>query len=92
MLKLSYVKLPVVNLTQGQIDRRMVKLKERSGKSLNFDEAGEPVVQLKPKTKPPGDRRSAVHRRRKRCKVLGPEEWNLIFPDIPSEYGGMVCF
>lgn len=95
MPKLSYLKLPVVNLTQQQIDKRMADFKERFGRSLNFDEVGEPVAHSVSRIETPEDGVIPTLRRgrhKHRCRVLGPEEWNLVFPDIPSEYGGMVCF
>jgi hypothetical protein len=77
-----FVKIPVVTLSRQQVKRRLADVKKRSGKSLSvskFGKLGKPVA--------------SPHLRRRHgfCRVLDPEEWNLVFPDIPSEYGGTVC-
>jgi hypothetical protein len=35
---------------------------------------------------------SPARRSRAFCRTLGPEEWGLVFPESPSEYGGTVCY
>ncbi len=71
-------KKPVIDQTRPQINQRVADGKKRSGKSVDFDKTGQPVADPQ--------RRKHVF-----CRVLGPEEWGLLFPDIPGEYGGTVC-
>jgi len=74
----SNSKRPVVDQTQSQMDERASAAKRRTGKSVDPSRIGTPVA-------------DPQHRKRVLCRQYGPEEWNLIFPDIPSEYGGTVC-
>jgi hypothetical protein len=69
---------PVVDQTQPQMDQRVADAKKRTGKSVDANRMGTPVAD-------PQRRRHVL------CRTLGPEEWGLIFPDIPSDYGGTVC-
>lgn len=69
---------PVVDQTQPQMEQRAAAAKQRSGKSVDPNKIGTPVAD-------PKRRRHVV------CRTLGPEEWGLVFPDIPGEYGGTVC-
>ena len=64
--------------TQSQIEKRTSDVKKRTGKSVDFNKIGQPVA-------------DPQHRKRVLCRVLDPAEWGLVFPDIPSEYGGTVC-
>jgi hypothetical protein len=80
MKRIRYVKIPVVTLTRQEVRQRLADVKKRSRKSLRMSKLGQPV---------------AAHKKRRRhgyCRVYGPEEWNLIFPEIPSEYGGTACY
>ena len=69
---------PVVTLTQQQINERTADVKRRTGKTINMERIGKPIAD-------PHRRRRVV------CRQMSPQEWGLVFPDIPSEYGGMVC-
>ena len=71
-------KKPPFDQTQSQIDKRTADVKKRTGKSMDFNKIGQPVAD-------PQRRRHVL------CRVLGPEEWGLVFPDVPSDYGGTVC-
>jgi hypothetical protein len=84
--KVRYVKFPLIQLTPAQFKQRVAEAKGH----LTLRDVGEPVARPKPKKKP-GPAAPQARRFRVLCRVLGPEEWNLIFPEIPSEYGGTVC-
>ena len=67
-----------IDQTPKQLQDRATDVKRRTGKSVDPNAIGKPVAD--------------PHRRpRVLCRTYGPEEWNLIFPDIPSDYGGTVC-
>jgi hypothetical protein len=86
MLNITYVPLPVAHVTLKEIELRLAALE------TSFDRLGEPIGI--PKVQKKREKRGPTPKYRKRgfCRVLGPEEWNLVFPEIPSEYGGTVCY
>jgi hypothetical protein len=78
------VKLPLAYRPKHEIDRDLAQLKQHHHPH---------VIELGQVNPPEGHAEATPERRRHAvCYVLGPEEWNLLFPDIPSEYGGMICY
>lgn len=69
---------PVVDQTQQQMKERVAEVKQRTGKSVDPNKVGTPVADPK-------------RRRHVLCFTLAPEDWNVLFAHIPSEYGGTVC-
>jgi len=69
---------PVVDQTQPQMNQRAADAKKRTGKSVDPNRMGTPVAD-------PQRRHHVL------CFTLAPEDWGMLFPDIPSEYGGTVC-
>ncbi len=69
---------PVIDQTPQQMEQRAGVVRRRTGKSIDPNKIGTPVADPK--------RRKGV------CRTLSYEEWALVFPDIPSEYGGTVCY
>ena len=69
---------PVVDQTEQQMKERVAEVKRRTGKSVDPNKVGTPVAD-------PKRRRHAL------CFTLAPDDWNMLFPHIPSDYGGTVC-
>lgn len=67
---------PVIDQTPEQMNQRVAEVKRRTGRNVDPNKMGTPV---------------SVPKRRGRCRYLAKEEWNLVFSDYPSEYGGTVC-
>lgn len=69
---------PVVDQTQQQMEQRTAEVKRRTGKSVDPNKVGTPVAD-------PKGRKHVL------CFTLAPDDWNMLFPHIPSDYGGTVC-
>jgi hypothetical protein len=88
MADLTHAKLPVVYSTPDDLDQRIAKAKTHLKLPESLDKSW-PVAE--PETgvaKAAGAKAPA----KAFCKQYGPEEWNLIFPEHQSEYGGIVCY
>lgn len=92
MPRLRYIQFPAVTLTEKEMRQRTEELNKRSRKSLDLKKLGNPVAQPKPKRKSPSGGDASTPQSRSFCRVLSPEEWSLVFPEYPSDYGGMVCY
>jgi hypothetical protein len=86
MPKTTHVKFPIQHVTKGKFDKMTAHLKEHSGKWLDIKG---PIAPAKTADKSSGPK-LPKRRRRVVCRLLGPEEWGLVFG--PSEYGGIVCY
>jgi hypothetical protein len=76
--RISYIKIPALTFTLPQLKERLAEAKKRSRKSISLRTLGHPVL--------------SARRKRTICIALTPWEWNLIFPEAPSAYGGIVCY
>ena len=91
MPKATYLKMPLMVVTRDEVKVRIGKARKRSRRRLNARTMGKPVLKAKTKIRGGGSLPAPLRRRRVFCRVLDPAEWGLLFPDIPSEYGGTVC-
>jgi hypothetical protein len=88
MPRISYVKIPRLTFTLPQIKERLAEARKRSRKSISLRTLGHPVLSAKAS----GGAATPAARKRTICIALTPFEWNLIFPEAPSAFGGIVCY